>query len=150
MAGVFLRLFFFLQAEDGIRAHCVTGVQTCALPISLGQAEALNRLGELSLCTSATGQARDQHTRALAIARDIRAAPEEARALEGLGRAHIQDRNHDQGLECLRQALMIYQRIGGPGAKRVQETLRKASSPESTERPDPGVTAPHPADRGRT
>src|SRR5438132_173234 len=23
----------FFQAEDGIRAHCVTGVQTCALPI---------------------------------------------------------------------------------------------------------------------
>src|SRR5438034_5157237 len=27
--------FFFFQAEDGIRDHCVTGVQTCALPISL-------------------------------------------------------------------------------------------------------------------
>src|SRR5438034_10789393 len=31
-------LFFFFQAEDGIRDHCVTGVQTCALPISLGVA----------------------------------------------------------------------------------------------------------------
>src|SRR5436190_9027202 len=30
--------FFFFQAEDGIRDHCVTGVQTCALPIS-GHAE---------------------------------------------------------------------------------------------------------------
>src|SRR5260221_482573 len=27
--------FFFFQAEDGIRDHCVTGVQTCALPISI-------------------------------------------------------------------------------------------------------------------
>src|SRR5260221_5901348 len=27
-------LYFFVQAEDGIRDHCVTGVQTCALPIS--------------------------------------------------------------------------------------------------------------------
>src|SRR5438034_7780705 len=27
------RFFFFFQAEDGIRDHCVTGVQTCALPI---------------------------------------------------------------------------------------------------------------------
>src|SRR5260221_3835633 len=27
-------LLFFFQAEDGIRDHCVTGVQTCALPIS--------------------------------------------------------------------------------------------------------------------
>jgi tetratricopeptide (TPR) repeat protein len=113
----------------------------------LGQAEALNRLGELSLRMSATGQARDQHTRALAIARDIRAAPEEARALEGLGRAHIQDRDHDQGLDCLRQALTIYQRIGAPGAKRVRETLRNPS-PEGTERPHPGVITPAPADRG--
>ena len=28
-------IFFFFQAEDGIRDHFVTGVQTCALPISL-------------------------------------------------------------------------------------------------------------------
>src|SRR5437588_3460493 len=26
-------VIFFFQAEDGIRDHCVTGVQTCALPI---------------------------------------------------------------------------------------------------------------------
>src|SRR5947207_5548777 len=32
-------LFFFFQAEDGIRDHCVTGVQTCALPICRGIAE---------------------------------------------------------------------------------------------------------------
>src|SRR5256885_2610920 len=29
--------FFFFQAEDGIRDYKVTGVQTCALPISLRQ-----------------------------------------------------------------------------------------------------------------
>src|SRR2546426_4693575 len=34
--------FFFFQAEDGIRDYKVTGVQTCALPISL-----LRRAGEL-------------------------------------------------------------------------------------------------------
>ena len=28
--------FFFFQAEDGIRDRFVTGVQTCALPISIG------------------------------------------------------------------------------------------------------------------
>src|SRR5260221_592293 len=32
-AGIKSAIFFF-QAEDGIRDHCVTGVQTCALPIS--------------------------------------------------------------------------------------------------------------------
>src|SRR6266851_6063184 len=31
----FLFCFFFFQAEDGIRDRDVTGVQTCALPISL-------------------------------------------------------------------------------------------------------------------
>src|SRR5262249_60122180 len=30
-------LFFFFQAEDGIRDWSVTGVQTCALPISVAQ-----------------------------------------------------------------------------------------------------------------
>src|SRR5882672_6341645 len=29
----FCAAIFFFQAEDGIRGHCVTGVQTCALPI---------------------------------------------------------------------------------------------------------------------
>src|SRR5438034_7891389 len=28
------QVYFFFQAEDGIRDHCVTGVQTCAIPIS--------------------------------------------------------------------------------------------------------------------
>src|SRR5699024_11509944 len=30
-------VFFFFQAEDGIRDRNVTGVQTCALPISVGK-----------------------------------------------------------------------------------------------------------------
>src|SRR5437773_8949092 len=32
--GLTALLFFFFQAEDGIRDRDVTGVQTCALPIS--------------------------------------------------------------------------------------------------------------------
>src|SRR5438094_1274435 len=34
---MYLYFFFFFQAEDGIRDRTVTGVQTCALPISSGQ-----------------------------------------------------------------------------------------------------------------
>src|SRR3712207_6866528 len=37
---IFLKSCFFFQAEDGIRDIGVTGVQTCALPISAGPAEA--------------------------------------------------------------------------------------------------------------
>src|SRR5437764_4909818 len=32
---VLIQMFFFFQAEDGIRDTSVTGVQTCALPITL-------------------------------------------------------------------------------------------------------------------
>src|SRR2546430_5573860 len=37
-------IFFFFQAEDGIRDLTVTGVQTCALPISRGRAGAARGL----------------------------------------------------------------------------------------------------------
>src|SRR5256885_3173768 len=33
-SAFYLFYFFFFQAEDGIRDYKVTGVQTCALPIS--------------------------------------------------------------------------------------------------------------------
>src|SRR2546425_1554717 len=33
---MYIFFFFFFQAEDGIRDKLVTGVQTCALPISPG------------------------------------------------------------------------------------------------------------------
>src|SRR2546421_1062257 len=35
-------LFFFFQAEDGIRDLIVTGVQTCALPISFPAVDAMD------------------------------------------------------------------------------------------------------------
>src|SRR5437879_3443216 len=37
----FFFFFFFFQAEDGIRDTSVTGVQTCALPISVERAQRL-------------------------------------------------------------------------------------------------------------
>src|SRR6266705_6114269 len=39
MSQFLVFLFFFCQAEDGIRDRTVTGVQTCALPISAPRAE---------------------------------------------------------------------------------------------------------------
>ena len=88
-----------------------------------GEAEALNRLGELASRTSDVAQARELHSRALTIARDLGLAFEEARALEGLGHSYQQGGNPGQAAEHLRQALAVYQRIGSPGALRVQETL---------------------------
>src|SRR5207244_8913917 len=37
-------VFFFFQAEDGIRDDLVTGVQTCALPISILRTPLIARL----------------------------------------------------------------------------------------------------------
>src|SRR2546430_5462247 len=39
MMVTLLFIFFFFQAEDGIRDLTVTGVQTCALPILFGRPE---------------------------------------------------------------------------------------------------------------
>src|SRR2546427_2455602 len=41
--------FFFFQAEDGIRDLTVTGVQTCALPISTAKRRALDDLRRRNL-----------------------------------------------------------------------------------------------------
>src|SRR5215204_7058886 len=57
--------FFFFQAEDGIRDHCVTGVQTCALPISLkGTARAAQLEGYTAAGKTGTAQKIDPKTRA--------------------------------------------------------------------------------------
>src|SRR2546425_2003912 len=45
---VIIFVFFFFQAEDGIRDKLVTGVQTCALPISFsGNSRNFRKLSEL-------------------------------------------------------------------------------------------------------
>src|SRR3712207_7177203 len=45
MQWYIIYLFFFFQAEDGIRDIGVTGVQTCALPISdVDEAELRNQM----------------------------------------------------------------------------------------------------------
>src|SRR2546421_12929598 len=69
--------FFFFQAEDGIRDLIVTGVQTCALPISQAVAEqgATNDLLERL--------ARDPAFKALKIA----VRPEELEPTAYVGRA---------------------------------------------------------------
>src|SRR5438132_7410216 len=66
--------YFFFQAEDGIRDHCVTGVQTCALPISSrvnrrevlylrtpGRPAKWNNRAQRSCGTKGTAGGRDHH-----------------------------------------------------------------------------------------
>src|SRR5256885_1345477 len=48
--------FFFFQAEDGIRDYKVTGVQTCALPISCVQQPASARQAARPAGVSRSGE----------------------------------------------------------------------------------------------
>src|SRR2546430_13053762 len=48
-------IFFFFQAEDGIRDLTVTGVQTCALPISQLVEETVERFGGLDVLVANAG-----------------------------------------------------------------------------------------------
>src|SRR2546430_5223034 len=72
--------FFFFQAEDGIRDLTVTGVQTCALPIFLG--DAIRRAGRLSRPAQRTGVIRmatrqeQRSTVTLRLRRTFAARPE--------------------------------------------------------------------------
>ena len=87
-----------------------------------GLAKVLNSLGELSLCTSAPDEAARHCGQALAISRELGTPHEEARALEGIGRSLL-GRDPAEAAARLRQALAIYQRIGVPDARRVEDTL---------------------------
>src|SRR5246127_4173615 len=56
-----LCFFFFFQAEDGIRDLTVTGVQTCALPISSRRHTRFDCDWSSDVCSSDTSRRR--HTR---------------------------------------------------------------------------------------
>src|SRR5258708_24001411 len=74
-AGFGLWIFFFFQAEDGIRDDLVTGVQTCALPISdarsvsnrhqQGMGYSGDDEGRAALRAAATGKSARDHWRRL-------------------------------------------------------------------------------------
>ena len=61
-------------------------------------------VGELLTQSAAGDRARNYHAQALAIARDLGAPLEEARALEGTGQSHFRDGSPGEGAALLRQA----------------------------------------------
>ena len=57
----------------------------------VGEAECLNNTGEALLGASSDPEAQSIYEQALAIAREINAPIEEARALEGIGQCHLKN-----------------------------------------------------------
>src|SRR5256885_8455468 len=70
-------LFFFFQAEDGIRDYKVTGVQTCALPISPRRTVEVRRLVEFRPATGRPGTLRGGGPRRCVV---VAAVPQDLRA----------------------------------------------------------------------
>ena len=89
----------------------------------LGEANALNSMGGL-LASSDVIQARCCHEQALEISHAIRAAQEEARALEDIGRCYLREGYPENAGPPLRRALVIYQRLDSPHVRWVEATLR--------------------------
>src|SRR5206468_8183419 len=94
--------FFFFQAEDGIRDLIVTGVQTCALPISRRPAIARNigcYGGDAQTGAHATG---DCHARAFsrAAVRGQTAICGRADATVGMDRGFARSEERRVGKEC--------------------------------------------------
>src|SRR5437773_8825097 len=74
-----LKYAFFFQAEDGIRDRDVTGVQTCALPISMPDGLRLlgPELGGIVVRATARGRDEDEVLEGLAGDVEARGHPEE-------------------------------------------------------------------------
>src|SRR2546430_12831518 len=69
-----MTVFFFFQAEDGIRDLTVTGVQTCALPIS--DVTGFGLLGHLRTLLEASGAAAEVRAAAVPLLPHAREAAE--------------------------------------------------------------------------
>ena len=88
----------------------------------------LNSLGELSTRTGNCLQARDYHTQALRIARDLPEPREEGRALDGIGRSYVKDNQAGKAGPMLAQAMEIYERIGILESRGAREMLSDATA----------------------
>ena len=88
---------------------------------------ALNLLGEVSLATGDNGKARVYHATALALAGRVGDVHVQARAHDGLARAHHADRDLGQARHHWQQALTMYAERGAPEAEQVRARLTLAS-----------------------
>src|SRR2546430_10476002 len=123
-----LCLFFFFQAEDGIRDLTVTGVQTCALPISITPKDPTLHLyyGDLYRLQSqrARGAADKDDFARKALEHYERSAdldPAFPDPFRQLGFLYYQQKETDRAREAFRKYLAL--KPDAPDAKRIREYL---------------------------
>jgi tetratricopeptide (TPR) repeat protein len=86
---------------------------------------ALNNLGELRLMMDNITDARANFAEALAALDEIRSLPDQARALEGIGRCDLRAGQAPAAASFLREALAIYAGLGSPRAGQIDSLLRE-------------------------
>src|SRR5256885_12571237 len=88
--------YFFFQAEDGIRDYKVTGVQTCALPISKPRKRNLRDCSATSSAVSAASLAAVKSATSLRMSTKPTSSSKELAGLSGesaeIGRASCRER----------------------------------------------------------
>src|SRR5256714_13084393 len=102
-----MTLLFFFQAEDGIRDKLVTGVQTCALPIS-PVARLKEEVAALERLQRETAARRTEEAQLAELARNIRMLERRLTELgdvpEALARADAAARGLHERLEAVERA----------------------------------------------
>jgi tetratricopeptide (TPR) repeat protein len=91
-----------------------------------GEAEALNELGVLHRRTGNLDRARENHLRAAELATQIDSHWDQASARAGIGRCDLAAGRTDAGVEHLRTALAMFQRIGAAEVSEVAADLDAA------------------------
>src|SRR5207248_8146890 len=104
-------LIFFFQAEDGIRDRTVTGVQTCALPISATATTWASRPArsrtESSTCTCRPARSRSEERR---VGKECRTRRRRDQHQKQTGESNDQRQSHDDeqpGRDSSRAAVRI-------------------------------------------
>jgi Tfp pilus assembly protein PilF len=114
-------------ADGDHRAAIATAEQARELSRDLGyrfgEMTALNTMGEALLGSGAPAQAQACHEEAHQIAAALGARPEEACALEGMGRCDLKQGRLDRAAGLLTRALAIYRLLRSPCAERVAAAL---------------------------
>jgi len=88
-----------------------------------GEIGALNSLGISQRLAGSYGESLSHHQIALDIARQIGVPLEEARAIEGIGFALTLNGQHLDGIDFMREALSIYERLEVSDAERVRTII---------------------------
>jgi tetratricopeptide (TPR) repeat protein len=95
-----------------------------------GEADGLNSLGEALLAVGQVSHARTHHMAARDIAGDVGDSYQQARAYDGLARAHHAEARHDEARDNWGKALALYTQLGTPEAAEVRAQLADVANPD--------------------